>query len=343
MILPAAGTVPTDNRIYSLSQGATLPSAGGDAPVSDTDGVTTSADLGSLPSAGVNIGMDLAGVPGPVQSGVNAVMSSDSFSQLQDSLLSSLASTLGSAVTNAALPGIPGLPSIGGALAGEATKQDSNYGAAALSSGINAGAALAGTALAGPIGGLVAGALSSYAVKSSLADGWLGDMVDSRTSEAKRDAVESAFGFDPSDTAGMASTQMGMDAFGVADRGFGLDAAYGSTTAGQIAASAKQSGFDDSSLMGYLDRLDTIAREFEDVTTVAKADDRNPSNNAGGFLGDRDVDSRDRSDDSTPGGLLGGRDGGGAGGSSGGGVGAGTSDGTASGPGGDQGGESSKY
>lgn len=312
MILPPADQ---NNPVYSLSQGATLPSAGGDAPVSDTDGVTTSGDLGSLPGAGVNIGMDLAGVPGPVQSGVNAVMSSDSYSQLQDSLLSSLASTLGSAVTNAALPGIPGLPSIGGALAGEATKSDSNYGAAALSSGINAGAALAGTALAGPIGGLVAGALSSYAVKSSLADGWLGDMVDSRTSEAKRDAVESAFGFDPSDTAGMASTQRGMDAFGVTDKGFGLDAAYGSTTAGQISASAKSAGFDDNSLMGYLDRMDTLAREFEDVTTVTptRGRDRNPDNNAGGFLGDPDIDSRDRTDSSTPGGLLGDQDGGDAG------------------------------
>ena len=280
----------------------------GDGPaVSDPDSVTTSADLGGLPSGVANIGMDLAGVPGPVQSGVNAVVGSTSFDQLQDSLLSSLASTLAGTAVNTALPGIPGLPSMAGALAGESMKSESNYGATALSSGINTGAVMAGTALAGPIGGMVAGALSSYAVKSSLKDGWLGDMVDSRISETKRDAVEDAFGFDPSDTAGMASTQGMMDALGVADRGFGLDAAYGSTTAGQIASSAKQAGFDDSSLMGYLDRLDKLSREFEDTTTtIAKTgglsplgnDDGTPGNSgyAGGFRGDADIDSRDRHD-----------------------------------------------
>ena len=280
---------------------------GSDQTASDPDSVTTSADLGSLPSGVANIGMDLAGVPGPVQSGVNAVVGSTSFDQLQDSLLSSLASTLAGTAVNTALPGIPGLSSMAGALAGESTKSESNYGATALSSGINTGAVMAGTALAGPIGGMVAGALSSYAVKSSLKDGWLGDMVDSRTSEAKRDAVEDAFGFDPSDTAGMASTQGMMDALGVVDKGFGLDAAYGSTTAGQIASSAKQAGFDDSSLMGYLDRLDKLSREFEDTTAVtAKTgglsplgnDDGTPGNSgyAGGFRGDADIDSRDRHD-----------------------------------------------
>jgi len=38
----------------------------------------------------------------------------------------------------------------------------------------------------------------------------------------------------------------------------------------------------------------------------------NPTNNAGGALGDPDIDSRDRTDDTTPGGLLGGGGGGGS-------------------------------
>lgn len=306
-----------------------LPPANGDGTTTapDTDGVTTSADLGSIPSGVVGFGLSQLGVPGAVTSGVTAVTKSDNFTQLQDNLLSSLASTLGSAAVNAVLPGLPVAPAVGGALASEATKSNSNYGAAALSSGINAGAAVAGSMLAGPIGGLVAGALAGYATKSSLADGWLGDITDARTSETKRDAVEDAFGFSVGDTKGMASTQKGMDAFGVTDKGFGLDAAYGSTTAGQLADSAKQTGLlDNSSLMGYLDKLDSLASEFNDATPVTKtkadgwSPGMNPSNNAGGFLGDSEVDSRDREDDSTPGGLLGGRDGE-NGGSSGGGAG----------------------
>ena len=317
----------------NTARGELIPQGPESNTVTDPDSVTTSADLGSIPSGLANLGMDLAGVPGPIQSGVNAALGSTSFDQLQDSLLSSLASNLASTAVNAALPGLPGLPSMAGALAGESTKKDSNYSAAALSSGINTGAALLGTAVAGPLGGMLAGSLAGYAVKSSLRDGWLGDLADSRTSEAKRDAVEDSFGFDPSDTAGMASTQQGMDALGITDKGLGLDAAYGSTTAGQLASSAKQAGFDDSSLMGYLDRLDKLSREFDTTPAITKTsglnslgnNDGTPGNSgyAGGFRGDADIDSRDRhdsayDDDNDDGGNSGGNSGGATAGNAGG-------------------------
>ena len=228
--------------------------------VSDPDSVTTSADLGSLPGTAVNIGMDFAGVPSSVQSGVNAVMSSSSFSELQDSLLSSLAGTLASTAVDTALPGVTGLPSLAGALASESTKQDSNFSAAAIKSGLTTAASVLGTATLGPFGGFLTGTLGGYAVESSLRDGWLGDVADSRSSEKERDAVEDGFGFTQSQTADMAATQRGLDAFGVPDKGFGLDAAYDSTTAGQLAASAKTSPLtDDSSLSSYLDSIDATS------------------------------------------------------------------------------------
>lgn len=237
-----------------------LPNGNGQV-AADPDTVTSSMDLGSLPGAvaggAIGYGLSKAGVPGEVTSAVSAAASSKSFSDLQDSLLSSLANITGREVAERVAPGVPGLPSLGGALASEATKDNPNFGAAALSSGIKSGAALVGTMLGGPIGGFIGGVLSSYAVKSSLDDGWLGDLTDARSYETSRDRAE-ALGFSRDQTGDAAGVQAGRDAFADAgysglDPGVSKDSGVGlSPGTSDLEGGVARAGRD--SLMGYMDR-----------------------------------------------------------------------------------------
>ena len=196
--------------------------------VSDPDTVTTptaNVNLGSLPGAVADFGFNMAGqklgVPSGVTSAVSAAAKTDNFSALQDSLMSSVAGIIGREVAGAALPGVPGVASLTGAVASEATKSNPNFGATAVNSIARTGASLLGTAVGGPWGGFIGGMLGGYAVKSSMEDGWLGDMTDARSREADRDRAES-LGFSTSQTADAAGVDAARGQFGGSGYG-GID------------------------------------------------------------------------------------------------------------------------
>ena len=184
--------------------------------VTSTDTPTADVNLGSLPGAVMDTAVSVAGrelgVPSSVTSAATAAAKTDSFAELQDSLMSSVAGIIGRELTNAALPGVPGVASLTGAVASEATKSNPNFGATALSSIAKTGSSLVGTAVAGPWGGLLGGLLGGYAMKSSLDDGFFGDITDARTREDARDRAET-LGFSRDQTADAASVDAGRGAF----------------------------------------------------------------------------------------------------------------------------------
>lgn len=184
--------------------------------VTSTDIPTADIDLGSLPGAAMGTAVSVAGeklgVPSGVTSAATAAAKTDSFAELQDSLMSSVAGIIGREVAEAALPGVPGVASLTDAVASEATKSNPNFGATALSSIAKTSSSLAGAALAGPWGGLLGGLLGGYAMKSSLDDGFFGDITDARTREDARDRAET-LGFSRDQTADAASVDAGRGAF----------------------------------------------------------------------------------------------------------------------------------
>lgn len=184
--------------------------------VTSTDIPTADIDLGSLPGAvmgtAVSVAGEKLGVPSGVTSAATAAAKTDSFAELQDSLMSSVAGIIGREVAEAALPGVPGVASLTGAVASEATKSNPNFGATALSSIAKTGSSLVGTAVAGPWGGLLGGLLGGYAMKQSLDDGFFGDITDVRSREDARDRAET-LGFSRDQTADAASVDAGRGAF----------------------------------------------------------------------------------------------------------------------------------
>jgi hypothetical protein len=203
---------------------------------------------------------ELANMPGigPALSG--ALQSSLSGANPEQVGMSMFNAGLGSSVAtaiNSISPGIPGLPSIGASLATESLKEDPNYSASALRSGINAAAGFLGNLALPGIGGVAASSLADYVSSKSFKDGFLGDITDSRRNEKERDAIERDFGVGTETTKSMADFQDMLDQFGIEDKSFGLKSAYDTTPTGQLEKTTKETGVfsPPKTLSEYLDRL----------------------------------------------------------------------------------------
>jgi hypothetical protein len=73
---------------------------------------------------------------------------------------------------------------------------------------------------------MLGGMLGGYAVKSSMDDGWLGDMTDARSREADRDRAES-LGFSTNQTADAAGVDAARGQFGGIDPGVSTQSGVG--------------------------------------------------------------------------------------------------------------------
>lgn len=328
----------------SPRQGLRRVDAGGDSQLVDSNGMGQStagqsAPVGSGSSglagsiASFGLGLTPIGqVPG-VGAGVNAATQGGSLDAIQDAILGSVLGWGASSATSALGLGF-GLPGIAGATASEFSKDDPNYGAAAIGATTKTGLAMLGGALAGPLGAYGLTQLGGPMVDKSLSGGYLGDVADSRSREKERDAVEDAFGVSVEDTAQMARVdtvedmldrmeQMAGTASGDTGRregaamdagmgfGYGLDSFNDSTMSGQLSSAAdKAYGIND--LIGYLDSIETEDIEIDAIGVGGSRDSRSDygrSTNERGYLGDRDLSSSqnmDRQPDESSGGLFGG-------------------------------------
>lgn len=261
-----------------------------DLPPINGTGETMETPAGELTSSGGTINVAPAvnfavsqtpfgNLPG-INSTVGAMTGNIDAADFLDSLYAEVTGWGAAELVGHLAPGVPALPGIVAGLATEGFKDNPNYSAKLTQSTIGAGATVLGGAIAGPPGALIAGTLADYVTKASLDDGWLGDITDARSREKERDAVEGEWGFSREDTSSMAKTQGLMDAFGVKDNGFGLDAAYSSTAYGQMEA-AGQKSFQTTSLADYLDRM------------KVEIDDMMRSDPAGGQKGKQEDDSLD--------------------------------------------------
>jgi hypothetical protein len=142
---------------------------------------------------------------------------------------------------------LPGLPSLGASLVGEAFSKDPNYVAAGSKSLVNTMAGMVGNAAIPIFGGVISSSLSDYFAQKSLDDGWLGDFADSRSNEKQRDTLEDDWGLDVDATKDMAAIDKALGEYANSDDyGLGLTANYNSTTAGQIEKSFSLKDYMDS-------------------------------------------------------------------------------------------------
>jgi hypothetical protein len=130
---------------------------------------------------------------------------------------------------------LPGLPSLGASLVGEAFSDTPNYVAAGTKNLVNNAAGLIGNALFPVVGGIAAASLSDYFAQKSLEDGWLGDFADSRSNENMRDTLEDDWGLDVDATKDMANIDKALGDYANTDGyGLGLTANHNSTANAQI-------------------------------------------------------------------------------------------------------------
>jgi len=173
----------------------------------------------------------------------------------------------------------------------------------------------------------------------------------SAVSEALQAAAENAFG-DVSGMLGTAAGDLSSSGFGLSgasvglsSSGYGLsDSAVGLSDSASVLGTAAAGAFGSTSLGAEMTQTAAMALTSSAVALGSAAGSLSSGGNAGGFLGDTDIDSSDRHDDSTPGGIMGDTGSGGSGGSgSTGGSSTGSDNGTSSGTGGDQGGDSTDH
>lgn len=227
----------------------------------------TSGIVGAMTSAA-----PVSSVPGinaAVQGMTNAAASGGSNKDVGNATFGSIMQSALQFGLSSLFEGIPGVANVGTAVGMEAMSDDPNYGRAALSSGLPMATSVVSNAVL-PGLGMIAGPLASYYAQRSLKDGWLGDATNSRSKERMRDAVEDEWGLCVDDTASMAASQRSIDGInaGASEEskfedklGLGLEANYGTTTAGQLRSMVeKELGF--SSLKSYLDSMSHKLKDF---------------------------------------------------------------------------------
>ena len=153
---------------------------------------------------------------------------------------------------------------------------------------------------------------------TSLIDGALGfDSAVSDTMASLKDAAEGVFG-DLGEAGGMLGTAAG-DLSGsasaldsAADGAFGTlsDAGFGLSDSASALQSAASGAFGDVSLGAQMTQVSAADLTSSALALTSSAVSLGAAagslgSNAGGFLGDPDIDSSDRTDDTTPGGLFG--------------------------------------
>lgn len=311
------GQLSPRQGLRRVDAGSPLPGQGGNSGSSPSQessssqgSVSNASGVPGIVGGAVSMGLGLSPlgqVPG-VTAGVNAAMQGSSLDAIQDAVLGDLLGWGGASLASNLGLGY-GIPGIVGAVTSEAVKDNPNYGATALGSTAQVGSAMLGGVLGGPFGSIIGGTLGRSLANSSLKEGYLGDLADSRSREKDRDAVESAFGVSVADTESMARVDSiesfldGLEAMAGAASGvtgksgrssamdanlgfdFGLDSAVASTTSGKL-SSAADDAFGFSTVEGFIDAAEEAATNAQYGLDVMGSDISSDATMGGYSYGD---------------------------------------------------------
>lgn len=263
---------------------ADLPSTALSESTNSTSANSGSARTGGIPSGFIGAGAstavglsplgDMPGLPGAVGPAVSAAVKGESaedigYAALAGGITSIAREKLGELIGPFAGPAI--------SVAKEAFSESPNLGRAAVRGTVPSTVGVMVGAV-NPLAGIVAGTLTGYATEKSLLDGYLGDMVDSRSFEDHRDRAEDQ-GYSVDDTAGMAAREGLARGSGYTGIGPSFDDANKGTPYGNLKDASVNALGDPETLGSYAEKNGAFGNDSD------SNDSSSSGSGIGGFSG----------------------------------------------------------